>query len=93
MTALLELDKVHKRFGGLQAVHDLSFTICSGEILGLIGPNGAGKTTVFNLINGVYAPDAGRIAFNVRILRVKRSTASPVAALHVRTRSYVRLRI
>jgi branched-chain amino acid transport system ATP-binding protein len=64
MTALLELDKVHKRFGGLQAVHDLSFTICSGEILGLIGPNGAGKTTVFNLINGVYAPDAGRIVFN-----------------------------
>ncbi|MEO6782473.1 MAG: ABC transporter ATP-binding protein [Bradyrhizobium sp.] len=64
MTALLEFDKVHKRFGGLQAVHDLSFTICSGEILGLIGPNGAGKTTVFNLINGVYAPDAGRIAFN-----------------------------
>ena len=64
MTALLELDNVHKRFGGLQAVHDLSFTICSGEILGLIGPNGAGKTTVFNLINGVYAPDAGRIAFN-----------------------------
>ena len=64
MTALLELDKVNKRFGGLQAVHDLSFTVHKGEILGLIGPNGAGKTTVFNLINGVYAPDAGRIVFN-----------------------------
>jgi branched-chain amino acid transport system ATP-binding protein len=64
MTALLELDKVNKRFGGLQAVHDLSFTIQRGEILGLIGPNGAGKTTLFNLINGVYAPDDGRILFD-----------------------------
>jgi branched-chain amino acid transport system ATP-binding protein len=64
MTALLELEKVNKRFGGLQAVHDLSFTIQSGEILGLIGPNGAGKTTLFNLINGVYAPDDGRILFD-----------------------------
>ena len=63
MTALLELDKVNKRFGGLQAVHDLSLTIQRGEILGLIGPNGAGKTTLFNLINGVYAPDDGRILF------------------------------
>lgn len=64
MTALLELEKVNKRFGGLQAVHDLSFTIQRGEILGLIGPNGAGKTTLFNLINGVYAPDDGRILFD-----------------------------
>ena len=64
MTVLLELDKVNKRFGGLQAVHDLSFTIRRGEILGLIGPNGAGKTTLFNLINGVHVPDAGRIVFN-----------------------------
>ena len=64
MTALLELEKVNKRFGGLQAVHDLSFTIQSGEILGLIGPNGAGKTTLFNLINGVYAPDDGQILFD-----------------------------
>jgi branched-chain amino acid transport system ATP-binding protein len=64
MTALLELDKVNKRFGGLRAVHDLSFTVQEGEILGLIGPNGAGKTTVFNLINGVYTPNAGRIVFD-----------------------------
>lgn len=63
MRALLELDKVNKRFGGLQAVHDLSFAIGEGEILGLIGPNGAGKTTVFNLINGVHAPQTGRILF------------------------------
>jgi len=64
MTALLELDEVRKRFGGLLAVHDVSFTVKKGEIIGLIGPNGAGKTTIFNLINGVYTPDAGRIAFD-----------------------------
>src|SRR6201996_805499 len=63
MTGLLELEKVGKRFGGLQAVRDLTFTVREGEILGLIGPNGAGKSTLFNLINGVFAPDTGRIAF------------------------------
>ncbi len=63
MTALLELNRVNKRFGGLQAVKDLSFTVREGEILGLIGPNGAGKSTLFNLINGVFAPDSGRIVF------------------------------
>jgi branched-chain amino acid transport system ATP-binding protein len=66
MTALLEIEHVSKRFGGLQAVHDLSFAVRSGEILGLIGPNGAGKTTVFNLINGVFPADAGRILLNGR---------------------------
>ncbi len=63
MTALLELQKVNKRFGGLQAVRDLTFNVNEGEILGLIGPNGAGKSTLFNLINGVFAPDTGRIIF------------------------------
>jgi branched-chain amino acid transport system ATP-binding protein len=63
VTALLELQKVSKRFGGLQAVRDLSFNVNQGEILGLIGPNGAGKSTLFNLINGVFAPDTGRILF------------------------------
>lgn len=63
LTALLEVAGLCKRFGGLQAVQDLSFTVADGEILGLIGPNGAGKSTVFNLVNGIYAPDRGRIAF------------------------------
>jgi branched-chain amino acid transport system ATP-binding protein len=63
MTALLEISDVSKRFGGVQAVRELSFEVREGEILGLIGPNGAGKSTLFNLINGVYAPDAGRIVF------------------------------
>jgi len=64
MTALLEFDRVNKRFGGLQAVRELSFAMREGEILGLIGPNGAGKSTVFNLINGVFPPTSGRIVFD-----------------------------
>ena len=63
MTALLELDRVSRRFGGLLAVHNLSFATREGEILGLIGPNGAGKSTLFNLINGVFTPNSGRIVF------------------------------
>jgi branched-chain amino acid transport system ATP-binding protein len=62
--AILELDRVSKRFGGLQAVNNLSFTMRTGEILGLIGPNGAGKSTLFNLINGVFAPNTGKIVFD-----------------------------
>jgi branched-chain amino acid transport system ATP-binding protein len=64
MTPLLEVRNVTKRFGGLVAVSDVSFTIVQGEILGLIGPNGAGKTTLFNLVNGVYHPDKGSITFD-----------------------------
>ena len=64
--ALLEVDGVSKRFRGLRAVQDASFAIPEGDINGLIGPNGAGKTTIFNLIAGVYAPDAGRIRFQGR---------------------------
>jgi branched-chain amino acid transport system ATP-binding protein len=63
MSALLEVNNISKRFGGLQAVDRLSLTVNEGEILGLIGPNGAGKSTVFNLINGVYPPDGGSIVF------------------------------
>jgi branched-chain amino acid transport system ATP-binding protein len=64
MSPLLEIEKINKHFGGLHAVCDLSFAMRKGEILGLIGPNGAGKSTLFNLINGVYQPDSGRIVFN-----------------------------
>jgi branched-chain amino acid transport system ATP-binding protein len=63
MSALLDIIGLGKKFGGLQAVQDLNFKVSEGEILGLIGPNGAGKSTVFNLINGVYPPDTGRIVF------------------------------
>ena len=66
MSALLEIIGVNKRFGGVHAVHNLSLTVQDGEILGLIGPNGAGKSTVFNVINGVYPPDQGRVVFKGR---------------------------
>jgi branched-chain amino acid transport system ATP-binding protein len=58
---LLRVENLTKRFGGLAAVHHVSFGIDRGEIVSLIGPNGAGKTTIFNLISGVYSPDAGQI--------------------------------
>src|SRR5207244_7672404 len=60
---LLEVRDISKSFRGLRAVHAASFEIPEGDINGLIGPNGAGKTTIFNMIAGVYAPDAGEIIF------------------------------
>jgi len=63
MSSLLEVRGVSKRFGGLLAVSDVSFSLAEGEILGLIGPNGAGKTTLFNVVNGVYKADGGSISF------------------------------
>ena len=64
MAALLKLEKVTIRFGGLTAVSELDLQIGGHELVGLIGPNGAGKTTVFNLITGVYRPTAGDITFD-----------------------------
>jgi len=61
VTALLELGGVGKSFGGLQVIDDLDLVVNEREIVSVIGPNGAGKTTLFNLITGLYRPDAGRI--------------------------------
>jgi branched-chain amino acid transport system ATP-binding protein len=61
MTGRLELAHLSKRFSGLRAVDDVSFAVPEGTIVGLIGPNGAGKTTCFNLVAGVYRPDAGEV--------------------------------
>jgi len=61
---LLRARGVSKRFGGVQALSDVSFTINHGEIYGLIGPNGAGKTSLFNVLTGIYAPDAGEFVFD-----------------------------
>jgi branched-chain amino acid transport system ATP-binding protein len=65
-TALLQVQGLSKRFGGLKAVNDVSFDLQQGEILGLLGPNGAGKTTAFNLIAGFHRADQGRILFEGR---------------------------
>jgi branched-chain amino acid transport system ATP-binding protein len=66
--ALLEVEGLSVRFGGVRAVRDLSFAVAEGEILGLIGPNGAGKTTVFNLVTGFVRPTAGDIRLDGRSL-------------------------
>ncbi|MCE1206872.1 MAG: ABC transporter ATP-binding protein [Spirochaetia bacterium] len=63
MAAILEISNLTKRFGGLAAVNDVSFSVPEGAIVGLIGPNGAGKTTIFNLITGVYSVTSGDVKF------------------------------
>ncbi len=64
MTALLEVNGLTKRFGGVTAVDDCSFAVEQGTITALIGPNGSGKTTVFNMITGYLPADSGNIRFN-----------------------------
>jgi branched-chain amino acid transport system ATP-binding protein len=63
MTAVLSVQGVTRRFGGLQALTRVSFDVQEKEILGLVGPNGAGKTTLFNAVSGVYPPNEGRVKF------------------------------
>ncbi len=65
-STLLKVAGVHKNFGGVQAVFDLSFELAPGELLGLIGPNGSGKTTAVNLITGFVKPSEGEIFFRGR---------------------------
>ena len=66
---MLELRKIHKYFGGLHAVNDVSFRVDSGTVKAVIGPNGAGKTTLFNLIAGVIEPTSGSIRFKGKEIR------------------------
>jgi branched-chain amino acid transport system ATP-binding protein len=61
---LLDIQNLHKHFGGIHAVENASLSIEEGSITGLIGPNGAGKTTLFNVIAGVHPPDSGTVTFN-----------------------------
>lgn len=64
--SVISVQHVSKRFGGLQALSDVSFEVPEGKIFGLIGPNGAGKTTMFNVINGIFPPEQGRITVRGR---------------------------
>lgn len=66
---VLEIKKISKNFGGIQALNDVSFSVKQGEVLGLIGPNGAGKTTMFNMITAMYPPSAGEIVFDGKPLK------------------------
>jgi branched-chain amino acid transport system ATP-binding protein len=69
---LLEVEKVSKAFGGLQALLEVSFQVEQGTIHAVIGPNGAGKTTLFNAITGAYVPDSGRIVYEGRDVHGKK---------------------
>jgi branched-chain amino acid transport system ATP-binding protein len=64
--AVLLVDGLHKAFGGVQAVEDVSFAVSAGELLALIGPNGAGKSTCFNMLNGQLVPDSGIVRLEGR---------------------------
>jgi branched-chain amino acid transport system ATP-binding protein len=67
-----EVSSLTKRFGGLTAVSDVSFSIARGEIIGIFGPNGSGKTTLLNLIAGIYPPTDGRLVWKDRSLAAPR---------------------
>jgi branched-chain amino acid transport system ATP-binding protein len=68
MEPLLSIRGVCKSFGGIKAVHTITFDVCAGESVGLVGPNGAGKTTLFNCVCGQLRPEEGEIEFDGRAL-------------------------
>ena len=61
---MISMNHVTKRFGNIEAVHDLSFSLCPDRIIGLLGQNGAGKSTTLNLLTGYYPPTAGQITMD-----------------------------
>jgi branched-chain amino acid transport system ATP-binding protein len=79
--AVLAIEDVSRRFGGIVALADVSLALEEGEIVGLIGPNGAGKTTLFNLITRLYRPNSGRILFDGKDLT--RTPAHRIARLGI----------
>ena len=81
---MLEVRNLSRRFGGLVAVSDLSFSVGENEIRGLIGPNGAGKTTTFNVISGFYPPSTGQVLFRDEDISGMRTSAIAARGL-VRT--------
>lgn len=81
MTTILEIDAVTKRYGGLIAVNDVSFSVERGEILSVIGPNGAGKSTLFKLISSFVSTTSGEVRFSGK--RISNLTPHKVARLGV----------
>jgi len=93
-TVVLEVDRVSKRFGGLRAVDQATFSVQANEILGLIGPNGAGKTTLFNLITGMLQADSGQLRFlgqDIRSLRPDQRCKLGIARTFQITKPFVKL--
>ena len=80
--ALLEIQNLNRRFGGLHAVNDISFSVKQGMIKAVIGPNGAGKTTLFNLIAVIFRPTQGQFISTVRKLTAASPTRLPVWVSH-----------
>ncbi|NDY56998.1 ABC transporter ATP-binding protein [Desulfovibrio sulfodismutans] len=100
MEAILRVDGVSKKFGGLMALSDVSFDVARGRILGLIGPNGAGKTTMFNCVAGLYKPTEGAIVFRpdgkdnpVQGLKPEKMTALGVARTFQNIRLFLSLTV
>ncbi|MFW5733564.1 MAG: ABC transporter ATP-binding protein [Oceanidesulfovibrio sp.] len=97
MQSILQINNISKRFGGLMALNDVSFSIEPRTIKGLIGPNGAGKTTLFNCITGVYKPTAGDIMLssprrNMNAMRINGKKPEKVTELGIaRTFQNIRL--
>jgi branched-chain amino acid transport system permease protein len=87
---ILTVSHLTKRYGGVVAVNDVSFTVPAGKILGLIGPNGAGKTTCFNIISGALAPSSGTVTFLGRSIEGRKPH---IAAEHGLTRTFQNLQV
>jgi branched-chain amino acid transport system ATP-binding protein len=92
--SLLECRGIGKRFGGVQALSGVSFSIAVGDVFGLIGPNGAGKTTLFNVLTGIYAPDQGSFVFDggsLEGLKAHQVTAAGIARTFQNIRLFANL--
>ena len=90
MSSIIDVRSAVKKFGGMTAVNDASFTVSTGAIVGLIGPNGSGKTTTLNLLNGAIAPDTGSIRIDGEEYAGKSSTALVKAGV---TRTFQNARV
>ena len=90
MSILLDVKNLGISFGGLRAVNEFDLTIQKEQLYGLIGPNGAGKTTVFNLLTGVYKPDAGKVILDGKDITGERNIEISKAGI-ARTFQNIRL--